>query len=87
MKQNGPFYGSPPFGSEAEREIFQRLQTKMRRLLKEVFPDPGAPRTVVVLPSLTLDQEVLAKITGVHYYEERMLCLLMLLRLFPQTIE
>lgn len=81
MKQNGPFYGSPPFGSEAEREIFQRLQTKMRRLLKEVFPDPGAPRTVVVLPSLTLDQEVLAKITGVHYYEERMLCLLMLLRL------
>jgi hypothetical protein len=31
-----------------------------------------------------LDQEVLARISGVHHYEERMLCLLLLLRL-PRT--
>ncbi|MDJ0839952.1 MAG: peptide ligase PGM1-related protein [Acidobacteriota bacterium] len=49
-----------------------------------MFPDPMAPRTVVIIPSLTLDPEILAKISGAHHYEERMLCLLMLLR-FPRT--
>ena len=39
---------------------------------------------MVVVPSLSLDLEVQAKITGVTHYEERMLCLLMLLRL-PRT--
>jgi hypothetical protein len=38
----------------------------------------------VVLPSLSLDQDVLAKVAGVHHYEERMLSMLMLLRL-PRT--
>jgi hypothetical protein len=37
-----------------------------------------------VLPSLSLDPEVLSKITGAHHYEERMLCLLLLLRM-PRT--
>ena len=36
------------------------------------------------MPSLSLDQQVMAKISGVHHYEERMLCLLLLLRL-PRT--
>ena len=36
------------------------------------------------MPSLTLDQQVMAKVTGAHHYEERMLCLLLLLRL-PRT--
>jgi len=39
---------------------------------------------VVVVPSLSLDAEELAKISGVHHYEERMLCMLMLLRM-PRT--
>jgi hypothetical protein len=38
----------------------------------------------VVVPSLTLDAEELAKISGVHHYEERLLCMLMLLRM-PRT--
>ena len=42
------------------------------------------PRTVVVVPSLSLHAEELVKISGVHHYEERMLCLLMLLRM-PRT--
>ena len=71
-------------GSEAEQAAFRRLQSRLPALFRTVFPDPRAPRTVVVVPSLSLDQEVLAKITGVHHYEERMLCLLMLLRL-PRT--
>jgi len=37
-----------------------------------------------VVPSLTLDAEELAKIPGSHHYEERLLCMLMLLRL-PRT--
>jgi hypothetical protein len=39
---------------------------------------------VVVVPSLTLDQEILQKIEGIVHYEERLLCLLMLLRM-PRT--
>jgi PGM1 C-terminal domain len=35
----------------------------------------------VVIPSLTLDQEVLAAVEGSLHYEERLLCLLMLLRM------
>ena len=46
---------------------------------KPLFP-VQAPQTVVVVPSLSLDQEELAKISGVHHYEERLLCMLMLLR-------
>ena len=40
--------------------------------------------TVVVVPSLTLDQDIMARVSGAHHYEERMLCLLLLLRL-PRT--
>ena len=50
----------------------------------DVFPDPLKPRTVVVIPSLTLDADVLHKVSGAHHYEERMLCMLMLLRM-PAT--
>ncbi len=53
-------------------------------MFRSVFTDPGIPRSVVVLPSLSLDADVIAKITGVQHYEERMLCLLLLLRL-PKT--
>jgi hypothetical protein len=51
---------------------------------RRVFSDPGEPRTVVVIPSLSLPETELGKITGVLHYEERMLCMLMLLRL-PRT--
>jgi len=56
----------------------------LERQFREIFPHRNAPRTVVVIPSLSMDAEVMAKIAGVHHYEERMLCLLMLLRL-PHT--
>ena len=74
----------PTPGSAAELADFQRLQARLPVIFRDVFPDPQAPRTVVILPSLSLDAEVLAKITGAHHYEERMLCLLLLLRL-PRT--
>ncbi len=71
-------------GSPAELEAFASLQARLAPMYRRVFSDRQAPRTVVVVPSLSLDLEVQAKITGVTHYEERMLCLLMLLRL-PRT--
>ncbi|RMH15688.1 MAG: carboxylate-amine ligase [Acidobacteria bacterium] len=74
--------GPSPAGDEAR--AFARLQARLPALFRRVFPDPLAPRTVVVVPSLTMDAELLAKIEGVQHYEERLLCMLMLLRL-PHT--
>lgn len=68
-------------GSIAENEIFQELQKNFVKQYETVFPDKLAPRTVVIMPSFSLDIEILSKIQGVQYYEERMLCLLMLLRM------
>ena len=53
-------------------------------MFRRVFPNPSAPRTVIVIPSMSLDHEELAKLTGASFYEERFLCLLLLLRL-PAT--
>ncbi len=74
----------PPPGSAEERQRFAKIQERLAPLFQRVFPDPHAHQTVVVIPSLSLDTEELAKISGVHHYEERMLCMLMLLRL-PRT--
>ena len=38
----------------------------------------------MIIPSLSLGQDVMARVTGAHHYEERMLCMLMLLKL-PRT--
>lgn len=48
------------------------------------FPDPLAPKTVLVIPSLSLDNQLLAQIEGHIHYEERLLCMLLLLRM-PAT--
>ncbi|MCP4965837.1 MAG: carboxylate-amine ligase [bacterium] len=74
----------PPAGSPAELAAFGQLQSRLAPMYRRVFSDDQAPRTVVVIPSLSLDPIELRKIRGVRHYEERMLCLLMLLRL-PNT--
>ncbi len=74
----------PAPGSGSEHEAFARLQARLAPLFRDVFPDPRAARTVLIVPSLSLDQEVMARISGVPHYEERLLCLLLLLRL-PRT--
>jgi hypothetical protein len=63
---------------------FGDLEKQLARSFTEIFTDPGRPRSVLIIPSLSLDQQVMARISGVHHYEERMLCLLLLLRL-PRT--
>lgn len=71
----------PAAGSEEERQAFFALQQNFGKQYENIFPDKLAPRTVVILPSLTLDQDILSKIKGAVHYEERLLCLLMLLRM------
>ncbi len=74
----------PAPGSPEEFAQFQTIQQGFSNQFELFFPDNFAPKTIVVIPSLTLDQEVLAKIEGAMHYEERLLCLLMLLRM-PRT--
>ena len=75
-------YGLP--GSDEERQQFAQLQTKLAPMYRRIFADPHFPRTVVVVPSFSLDAQELAKISGINHYEERLLCLLLLLQ-FPRT--
>ncbi len=75
---------SSNFDESAERGRFASLQERLTGLFERVFPDDLERRTVVVIPSLSMDVEVLGRIAGVQHYEERMLCMLMLLRL-PRT--
>ncbi len=74
----------PAPGSPEELRTFAELQRGLAPMFSRVFSDPAAPRTVVVIPSMSLDHEELAKLAGASRYEERFLCLLMLLRL-PAT--
>ncbi|MDO9280321.1 MAG: carboxylate-amine ligase, partial [Pseudomonadota bacterium] len=67
-------------GSPEELTAFAGLQAQMPDLFRRVTADRRQPQTVVVVPSLSLDPQELAKVTGVHHYEERMLYMLMLLR-------
>jgi hypothetical protein len=71
----------PKPGSVAELEEFANIQLGLCNQFELFFPDNLAFKTIVVIPSLSLDQEVLAKVKGSLHYEERLLCLLMLLRM------
>jgi len=63
---------------------FTRLQQRFAKHFPKIFLNDLAEKTVVIIPSLTLDSEMLKTLKGVVHYEERMLCLLMLLRM-PRT--
>jgi hypothetical protein len=69
---------------DAELAAFRALQSRFSASFERLFDNPSLPRTVLIVPSLSLDQQVMEKISGVHHYEERMLCLLLLLRM-PRT--
>lgn len=70
----------PAAGSREERERFERLQKHLAVLFRDVLEAPDAPRTVVVVPGLSLDQDVLEKVPAFRCYEERLLSMLMFLR-------
>lgn len=63
---------------------YQLLQQRFVEQYPHIFSNDLAEKTVVVIPSLTLDQKILKALQGAQFYEERLLCLLMLLRM-PRT--
>lgn len=69
------------FSSEKEKAYFNQLRNNFQEDYAKVYPDKLGLKTIVIIPSLTLDQEILDKIDGVVHYEERLLCMLMLLRM------
>src|ERR1700741_1298819 len=71
----------PEPGSDKEKAAFNKIQEGLKEQFEKIFPDKLAARTVVIIPSFSLDEEILSKITGHVHYEERLLCLLMLLRM------
>lgn len=72
--------GYPLPGSSEERTRFAELQRRLTPLVSRIFSNRHAAQTVVVIPSMSLPREELLKLTGANQYEERLLCLLMLLR-------
>ena len=70
---------------EIEIDAFERLKPRLAELWDTVFPGDDECYTSVIVPSLTLDQAEMAKIPAIHWYEERLLFLLMRLR-NPQVI-
>ena len=60
-------FPSPDF--LANSEVYQLLQEDLLIQFEQFFPDPLAPKTVVILPSLTLETQILhllPGITGLH---------------------
>jgi hypothetical protein len=67
-----------PSGTQANR--FQQLQRQLRDRWCSADVFDTEERQIVVVPSLTLNQEELQKVEGVNYYEERLLFSLIRLR-------
>ena len=63
---------------------FSILQQRFTNHFDKIFLNDLGEKTVVIIPSLTLNREILRTIKGAVYYEERMLCMLLLLRM-PRT--
>jgi hypothetical protein len=70
----------PAPGSPEELRQFSTLQDRLPDLFRWVTNDNRVEQTILVIPSLSMDPRELAKVSGVHHYEERMLYMLMLLR-------
>jgi PGM1 C-terminal domain len=74
----------PPFPGDLtlEEEIarYERLKPRLVELWDTIMLREEEAHTSVVVPSLTLDQAELKKLSGVSFYEERLLFLLIRLR-------
>jgi hypothetical protein len=74
----------PPFPADfdptTEIAAFHDLQTRLGSVWKALTMADEESHTSVVVPSLTLDQSELRKLSGASFYEERLLFLLMRLR-------
>src|SRR5205085_3610316 len=65
---------------EEEIAAFERLKPRLLEVWDTLVMREEEPHTSVVVPSLTLDQSELKKLSGASFYEERLLFLLIRLR-------
>jgi hypothetical protein len=73
-----------PSSGPASDMAFDELQKRITTNFQHDYMDDLVEKTVVIIPSLTLDRAILKTIKGAVHYEERMLCMLMYLRM-PRT--
>ena len=67
-------------GLERELAEFERLKPRLQEVWDVLIMREEEPHTAVVVPSLSLDQSELRKLSGASFYEERLLFLLIRLR-------
>ncbi len=63
---------------------FDELQKYFALVYQDIFENDLAEKSIIIIPSLTLDNKILSKVVGHCHYEERMLCMLLLLKM-PRT--
>ena len=59
---------------------FEALKKRLRKIWAALSNDPDYEHTSIIVPSLSVDQEELSKVTGAAFYEERLLFALIRLR-------
>ena len=67
-------------GHESEAVRFRRLQQRLPAVWQRYQEDPCYEHTSVIVPSMSVNQEELAKVTGAAFYEERLMFALIRLR-------
>ena len=67
-------------GPESEATQFKDLQRQLKKVWHAFQEDPSYEHTSVIVPSMTVNQEELAKVTGAAFYEERLMFALIRLR-------
>ena len=65
---------------ESESGQFKDLQLRLKEVWQQFQDDPTYEHTSVIVPSMTVNQEELAKVTGAAFYEERLMFALIRLR-------
>jgi len=69
-----------PLNAPEEAERFRELTEQLSQIWRSVQADPSWEHTSVIVPSLSVNQEELAKVQGASFYEERLLFSLIRLR-------
>ncbi len=70
----------PDLMDRNEGAEFERLKDQLRRFWRELQLNPSMRHTSVIVPSLSVNQQELAKVHGAAFYEERLLFTLIRLK-------
>ncbi|MGB5256789.1 MAG: peptide ligase PGM1-related protein [Woeseiaceae bacterium] len=65
---------------ESDASRFRKLQKQLPKVWQRYQEDPCYEHTSVIVPSMSVNQEELAKVTGAAFYEERLMFALIRLR-------